>query len=130
MPPVGAAIGAAATAIGASVSAALAVTALSGFALRAFTQIAIGVAFSAISRALAPKPKLLSAKGTPHWVRPHLVAQVRYTEITDDGRLRSFGTLDEPFAYAGLLLLGLVAVWFWMRPGPWRATPSPPSAPP
>jgi bifunctional non-homologous end joining protein LigD len=35
-----------------------------------------------------PKPKLLSAKGTPHWVRPELVAQVRYTEITDDGRLR------------------------------------------
>jgi bifunctional non-homologous end joining protein LigD len=35
-----------------------------------------------------PKPKLLSAKGTPHWVRPTLVAQVRYTEITDDGRLR------------------------------------------
>jgi bifunctional non-homologous end joining protein LigD len=35
-----------------------------------------------------PKPKLLSAKGTPHWVRPVLVAQVRYTEITDDGRLR------------------------------------------
>ena len=41
---------------------------------------------------------------------------------TIDGRLRSFGTLDEPFAYAALLLLGLVAVWFWMRPGPWRAT--------
>lgn len=37
---------------------------------------------------LDPKPKLLSAKGTPHWVRPLLVAQVRYTEITDDGRLR------------------------------------------
>jgi len=37
---------------------------------------------------LNPKPKLLSAKGTPHWVRPLLVAQVRYTEITDDGRLR------------------------------------------
>ncbi len=35
-----------------------------------------------------PKPKLLSAKGTPHWVRPVLVAQIRYTEITDDGRLR------------------------------------------
>ena len=35
-----------------------------------------------------PKPKLLSAKGAPHWVRPILVAQVRYTEITDDGRLR------------------------------------------
>ena len=37
---------------------------------------------------LNPKPKILSAKGTPHWVRPKLVAQVRYTEITDDGRLR------------------------------------------
>jgi bifunctional non-homologous end joining protein LigD len=37
---------------------------------------------------LNPKPKILSAKGTPYWVRPQLVAQVRYTEITDDGRLR------------------------------------------
>ena len=37
---------------------------------------------------LDPKPKILSAKGTPHWVRPVLVAQVRYAEITDDGRLR------------------------------------------
>lgn len=35
-----------------------------------------------------PTPKLLSAKGKPHWVKPVLVAQVRYTEITDDGRLR------------------------------------------
>ena len=35
-----------------------------------------------------PVPKLLSAKGAPHWVKPVLVAQVRYTEITDDGRLR------------------------------------------
>lgn len=35
-----------------------------------------------------PVPKLLSAKGKPHWVKPLLVAQVRYTEITDDGRLR------------------------------------------
>ena len=35
-----------------------------------------------------PMPKLLSAKGRPHWVKPLLVAQVRYTEITDDGRLR------------------------------------------
>jgi bifunctional non-homologous end joining protein LigD len=35
-----------------------------------------------------PTPKLLSAKGRPHWVKPVLVAQVRYTEITDDGRLR------------------------------------------
>jgi bifunctional non-homologous end joining protein LigD len=37
---------------------------------------------------LNPKPKILSAKGTPHWVRPQLVAQIRYTEMTDDGRLR------------------------------------------
>ena len=37
---------------------------------------------------LTAKPKILSAKGMPHWVRPKLVAQVRYTEITDDGRLR------------------------------------------
>jgi bifunctional non-homologous end joining protein LigD len=27
-------------------------------------------------------------KGTPHWVRPVLVAQIRYTEMTDEGRLR------------------------------------------
>jgi bifunctional non-homologous end joining protein LigD len=27
-------------------------------------------------------------KGTAHWVKPVLVAQVRYTEITDEGRLR------------------------------------------
>lgn len=35
-----------------------------------------------------PKPKVLSAKGKPHWVKPILVAQVRYSEMTDDGRLR------------------------------------------
>jgi bifunctional non-homologous end joining protein LigD len=33
----------------------------------------------------AGKPKSL---GKQHWVTPRLVAQVRYTEITDDGRLR------------------------------------------
>jgi bifunctional non-homologous end joining protein LigD len=31
------------------------------------------------------RPKTL---GRPHWVKPQLVAQVRYTEVTDDGRLR------------------------------------------
>ena len=31
------------------------------------------------------KPKTL---GRPHWAKPKLVAQVRYTEWTDDGRLR------------------------------------------
>ena len=33
----------------------------------------------------AGKPKSL---GKQHWVTPKLVAQVRYTEVTDDGRLR------------------------------------------
>ncbi len=33
----------------------------------------------------AVRPKV---KDTAHWVKPLLVAQVRYTEITDDGRLR------------------------------------------
>lgn len=32
--------------------------------------------------------------------------------------LRSFGTLDDPFAYATFLLLGLATVLFWMRRGP------------
>jgi len=34
------------------------------------------------------------------------------------GELRSFGTLDDPFAYAGLLVFGLVGVAFWLRRGP------------
>jgi hypothetical protein len=37
---------------------------------------------------------------------------------TFHGHLRSFGTLDDPFAYATLLVSGLAAVVFWMRPGP------------
>jgi O-antigen ligase len=37
---------------------------------------------------------------------------------TYDGYLRSFGTFDEPFAYAAFLLSGLAAVLFWMRRGP------------
>jgi O-antigen ligase len=32
--------------------------------------------------------------------------------------LRSFGTLDDPFAYAAVLLFALAAVALWMRPGP------------
>lgn len=32
-------------------------------------------------------------------------------------QLRSFGTLDGPFAYAAFLLLGVVAVLFWLRTG-------------
>jgi hypothetical protein len=33
-------------------------------------------------------------------------------------RLRSFGTMDDPFLYAAFLLFGLTAVLFWMRRGP------------
>ncbi len=36
---------------------------------------------------------------------------------TISGHLRSFGTLDEPFAYAAFLVFGLCAVVMWMRPG-------------
>ena len=46
-----------------------------------------------------PKPRILSAKGRPHWVRPQLLAQVRYTEMTDEGRLRHpayLGLRDAP----------------------------------
>jgi putative inorganic carbon (hco3(-)) transporter len=40
------------------------------------------------------------------------------TEVRSvNGRLRSFGTMDEPFTYASFLLLGLSAVIFWMRRG-------------
>jgi hypothetical protein len=41
---------------------------------------------------------------------------------TIGGRLRSFGTLDQPFDYAALLLLALSAVLFWMRRGPLKGT--------
>jgi O-antigen ligase len=34
-----------------------------------------------------------------------------------NGHLRSFGTFDDPFAYAAFLLFGLAAVLFWMRRG-------------
>ncbi len=34
------------------------------------------------------------------------------------GQLRSFGTLDDPFAYAAFLLFGLAAVMFRLRRGP------------
>ncbi len=36
----------------------------------------------------------------------------------DNGWLRSFGTMDDPFAYAAFLLYGLAAVCFWLRRGP------------
>jgi O-antigen ligase len=34
--------------------------------------------------------------------------------------LRSFGTLDDPFAYAAFLAQALVAAMFWMRRGPFK----------
>jgi O-antigen ligase len=34
-----------------------------------------------------------------------------------NGHLRSFGTFDDPFAYAAFLLFGLAIVLFWMRRG-------------
>jgi len=46
------------------------------------------------------KPKV---KDTAHWVKPLLVAQVRYTEMTDDHRLRHptyLGLRDDKSAYA------------------------------
>jgi hypothetical protein len=36
---------------------------------------------------------------------------------TFDGRLRSFATFDDPFAYAAYLLFGIAAVMFWLRRG-------------
>ena len=41
-------------------------------------------------------------------------AQVRSLE---GGQLRSFGTLDDSFAYAALLAFGIVAIVFWVRRG-------------
>jgi O-antigen ligase len=37
--------------------------------------------------------------------------------VLPNGTLRSFGTLDEPFAYAAFLLFGIVVCLLWMRPG-------------
>jgi hypothetical protein len=34
------------------------------------------------------------------------------------GRLRSFGTLDDPFAYAAVLYFALAALYFWLKRGP------------
>jgi len=38
-----------------------------------------------------------------------------------NGHLRSFGTMDDSFAYAAFLLFSLAAVLFWMRRGPLAA---------
>jgi hypothetical protein len=40
--------------------------------------------------------------------------------VLPGGTLRSFGTLDEAFAYAAFLLFGIVVCLLWMRPGPLR----------
>lgn len=36
---------------------------------------------------------------------------------TINGNLRSFGTFDDPFAYAAFLLFGIAALMFWLRRG-------------
>ena len=51
------------------------------------------------------------------WALYNLGYSFRLQLRTFDGHLRSFGTLDEPFAYAALLLLGLAALSFWYRRG-------------
>jgi uncharacterized membrane protein YhaH (DUF805 family) len=40
--------------------------------------------------------------------------------VLPNGTLRSFGTLDEPFAYAAFLLFGIAVCLLWMRPGSTR----------
>jgi bifunctional non-homologous end joining protein LigD len=42
----------------------------------------------ALQSPTSPFHQLPKTLGRPHWVKPKLVAQVRYTEVTDDGRLR------------------------------------------
>jgi hypothetical protein len=49
------------------------------------------------------------------WALYDLGYSYRVQLRTVDGHLRSFGTLDEPFAYAAFLLLALVALLMWFR---------------
>lgn len=74
-----------------------------------------------------PAPKLLSAKGAPHWVKPVLVAQVRYTEITDDGRLRHpayLGLRDDKAASEVTLPVAASPARTPARPQPALAVPT------
>jgi hypothetical protein len=49
------------------------------------------------------------------WALYDLGYSFRVQLRTFDGHLRSFGTLDEPFAYAAFLLLALAALLMWFR---------------
>ena len=49
------------------------------------------------------------------WALYDLGYSFRVQLRTVDGHLRSFGTLDEPFAYAAFLLLALAALVMWFR---------------
>ena len=49
------------------------------------------------------------------WALYDLGYSFRVQLRTVDGHLRSFGTLDEPFAYAAFLLLALAALVTWFR---------------
>ena len=54
-------------------------------------------------------------------VGPHYLVNIGYAYTTQvreiSGHLRSFGTLDDPFAYAALLYFSVAAVFFWLRRG-------------
>lgn len=77
------------------------------WAVRSLVLTAVGVAAVGIGQQLVG-PARLVALGFDY------NKQVR----TIGGHMRSFGTLDEPFAYAALLLLGLAVVLFALRRGP------------
>jgi hypothetical protein len=77
------------------------------FALGAFVVVGALVAFYGLLQQVVGAAYLVNLGYS-------YTAQVR--EIS--GHLRSFGTLDDPFAYAALLYFSVAAVFFWLRRGP------------
>ncbi len=65
-----------------------------------------------------------------HWVRPILVAQVRYTEMTDEGRLRhpAYLGLRDDTAASGVRVPRSRRAVHPLRSAPFAATPSAPRA--
>ena len=76
------------------------------YGLGALVAVATFIAFYGIVQQLLGPARLVSLGYS-------YSAQVR----TIGSNLRSFGTLDDPFEYAAVLLLGLGAIFFWMRRG-------------
>ena len=58
---------------------------------------------------------LSRSSSSAEWALYDLGYSFRVQLRTVDGHLRSFGTLDEPFAYAAFLLLALAALLMWFR---------------